>query len=159
MSDDKSKIFQFPRGVGDNRGRLLASAGWLHEIEPYEPGMIWLGHDAAGNAVGTRDDRHLWNSAQNRSGKGTGLIIPNLCLWPGSAVIIDPKGENAAITARNRALLDGHQAIALDPFNEAKLPSELGWPSNPSFCSTFSMASRNTSVSTLSFEGGLRLSE
>lgn len=34
-----------------------------------------------------------------RGGKGTSIIVNNLCFWPGSAVVIDPKGENATVTA------------------------------------------------------------
>jgi type IV secretory pathway TraG/TraD family ATPase VirD4 len=129
MSDDETK--PFPRGDGDNKNRLLASANWSHEIQPYKPGMIWLGRDQNGNAVGTADDRHVSTTATNRSGKGTGLIIPNLCLWPGSTVVIDPKGENAARTARNRGKIKGHQVVVLDPFDEAGLPPELCGTFNP----------------------------
>ena len=132
MSHDDSKLFRFPRGMGDdNKHTLLASASWKHEITPYKPGMIWLGRDQEGNPVGVSDDRHLATGANNRSGKGSSLIIPNLCLWPGSTVVIDPKGENAARTARNRANIDGHQVIALDPFNEANLPADLVGTFNP----------------------------
>ncbi len=38
-----------------------------------------------------------------RTGKGVGTIIPNLHDYPGSVVCIDPKGENARITAHYRA--------------------------------------------------------
>ncbi len=93
--------------------------------------MIWLGRDENGLPVGVDDDRHLGTTAQNRSGKGTGLIIPNLIKWPGSTVIIDPKGENAAITARHRAKMLGHKVVVFDPFHESKLPDEFLGNFNP----------------------------
>ena len=44
-------------------------------------------------------DRHLLTVAPTRSGKGVSSIIPNLLTYQGSAIVIDPKGENALITA------------------------------------------------------------
>ena len=129
---DNSKLFGFPRGINPGgKKQLLATSSWQGNLQPYQSGMIWLGRDLNGNPVGVQDDRHLFAAASNRSGKGTGLIIPNLCLWPGSTVIIDPKGENAAITAQHRANMAGHQVIALDPFDEAGLPPELVGRFNP----------------------------
>jgi type IV secretion system protein VirD4 len=52
--------------------------------------------------VGYHDDRHMLTVAPNRSGKGTGALIPNLLLYKGSALVIDPKGELARITAARR---------------------------------------------------------
>ena len=40
--------------------------------------------------------------AGSRGGKGRSAIIPNLILWPHSALVIDPKGTNAAVTAPRR---------------------------------------------------------
>lgn len=40
--------------------------------------------------------------APSRSGKGVGVVIPNLLDYQGSVVCTDPKGENYAITARYR---------------------------------------------------------
>src|SRR3546814_15511086 len=42
---------------------------------------------------------HLLTIAPTRTGKGVGTIIPNLLDYPGPVVCIDPKGENARITA------------------------------------------------------------
>jgi type IV secretion system protein VirD4 len=33
-------------------------------------------------------------SAPTRSGKGVGVVIPNLLNWPDSVVVLDIKGEN-----------------------------------------------------------------
>ena len=42
---------------------------------------------------------HLLTIAPTRTGKGVGTIIPNLIDYPGPVVCIDPKGENAIVTA------------------------------------------------------------
>lgn len=52
--------------------------------------------------VGISDDRHLFIKAGSRAGKGTSMIIPNLLHWQGGIFCIDPKGENANITAMRR---------------------------------------------------------
>lgn len=60
-------------------------------------------------------DRHLLTIAPTRSGKGVSAIIPNLLTYPGSVFVVDPKGENAAITARRRREL-GQAVYVLDPW-------------------------------------------
>jgi type IV secretion system protein VirD4 len=56
-------------------------------------------------------------SAPTRSGKGVGVVIPNLLNWPDSVVVLDIKGENYEVTAGYR---DAHgQAVyAFSPFDE-----------------------------------------
>ncbi len=60
-------------------------------------------------------DRHLLTVAPTRAGKGVSTIIPNLLTYPGSALVIDPKGENALITAIARHKL-GQQIFVVDPW-------------------------------------------
>lgn len=60
-------------------------------------------------------DRHLCTLAPTRSGKGVAAIIPNLLTYTGSAIVIDPKGEAAAITARRRRQM-GQEVYIVDPF-------------------------------------------
>ncbi|WP_374942011.1 type IV secretory system conjugative DNA transfer family protein [Sphingomonas sp.] len=60
-------------------------------------------------------ERHLLTVAPTRAGKGVSTIIPNLLAHQGSAIIIDPKGENARTTARRRSQL-GIGAWVLDPW-------------------------------------------
>lgn len=94
---------------------------WSHE---YAPGSVWLGRSLYDDSViGLDDDRGLLTIAASRSGKGRAAIIPNLISWPGSAVVIDPKGTNAAVTAARRGKGGGRvtqslgQAVhVLDPF-------------------------------------------
>lgn len=55
-------------------------------------------------------------SAPTRSGKGVGVVIPNLLNWPHSLVVLDIKGENYDITAGFRACC-GHPVFAFSPFD------------------------------------------
>lgn len=64
---------------------------------------------------------HLLTIAPTRTGKGVGTIIPNLIDYPGPVVCIDPKGENAIVTARERARFG--PVHVLDPFGITGLPS------------------------------------
>ncbi len=64
---------------------------------------------------------HLLTIAPTRTGKGVGTIIPNLIDYPGSVVCIDPKGENARVTARQRGRFGA--VHVLDPFGVTGQPS------------------------------------
>jgi type IV secretion system protein VirD4 len=75
--------------IGRHRGRFLALAGQL---------SVML-------------------SAPTRSGKGVGVVIPNLLNWPDSVVVLDIKGENYDITAGYRAA-HGQTVYAFSPFDE-----------------------------------------
>jgi type IV secretion system protein VirD4 len=56
-------------------------------------------------------------AAPPRSGKGVGVVIPNLLNWPGSVVCVDIKRENWTVTAGYRAT-HGQDVFLFDPFNE-----------------------------------------
>ncbi|WP_374949570.1 type IV secretory system conjugative DNA transfer family protein [Mucilaginibacter sp.] len=65
------------------------------------------------------DKGHILTVAGTRGGKGTNLIIPNLLDAGGvetSFIVIDPKGENAAITARYQRE-SGKTVIILNPWD------------------------------------------
>jgi len=103
-------------------------------------GQIWVGktfEDDRPAALGYRDDRHVLVVSGTRGGKGTGVVIPNLCLWPGSCIVIDPKGENATVTARRRGMGSeytyglGQTVRILDPFGEVPLDAKLKARYNP----------------------------
>ena len=99
---------------------------WAH---PHREGQLQLGGSLydPGWIVGRSDDRHFISIATSRSGKGRSAIIPNLLTWPGSALVIDPKGQNAAVTAAARGHGGGRvkkgmgQTVRIvDPFGELK---------------------------------------
>ena len=56
-------------------------------------------------------------SAPTRSGKGVGVVIPNLLNWPDSVVVLDIKGENYEITAGYRQAC-GQAVYAFSPFDD-----------------------------------------
>jgi type IV secretion system protein VirD4 len=80
------------------------------------PAGLFLGY-RKGRVLGWKDDRHALTVAGTRAGKGASLIVPNLLLYPGSVLAIDPKGELARITGRRRKEL-GNKLVVLDPFGE-----------------------------------------
>ena len=55
--------------------------------------------------------------APPRSGKGVGVVIPNLLNWPGSVIVSDIKGENWMRTAGFRAA-HGQDVHLFDPLSE-----------------------------------------
>ncbi|MCG7492498.1 type IV secretory system conjugative DNA transfer family protein [Thalassobius sp. Cn5-15] len=65
--------------------------------------------------VSYKGDRHLLTVAPTRAGKGTTQIIPNLLTYGGSALVIDPKGENAFATAERRQQM-GQEIQIVDPW-------------------------------------------
>lgn len=58
---------------------------------------------------------HILAFAPTRSGKGIGLVIPTLLSWEQSAVILDIKGENWALTAGWRRKHANNICLKFDP--------------------------------------------
>lgn len=83
-----------------------------------------------GLLIGVLDDRHIVTVAGSRAGKGRAAIVPNLLTYPGSMVVIDPKGELAKETAARRAHM-GHKVHVLDPFNASGLSNGNSGTYNP----------------------------
>lgn len=127
-------IKSFPRGVP---GRALRSnsapfALWAdpkfistHPHWAYESGKVFLG-TLGDRLIGVKDDRHIMTIAGSRAGKGVSTIIPNLLEYPGSILVIDPKGENAHHTKSRRGKGSpvvktglGQDVFVLDPFGVA----------------------------------------
>ena len=122
----------------------LATAEWadpalVEEKYLYRDGTIWLGRSASEHPVpvGYTDDRHVCLVSGSRGGKGTTSIVNNLILWPGSICVVDPKGENATITASRRGNGSprceglGQAVQVLDPFNAAQIDDSLRGRFNP----------------------------
>jgi len=70
----------------------------------------------AGAELTYAGERHLLLIGPNGSGKGTRLLVPNLLrLQDRSVIVIDPKGELTAITARQRSKFS--RIVVLNPFD------------------------------------------
>lgn len=59
-------------------------------------------------------NEHVLVEAPTRSGKGTGIVIPNLLTWAGSVVVLDVKRENFDASAGFRAHY-GQQVFLFNP--------------------------------------------
>jgi len=70
-----------------------------------------------GRLLGRHDDRHVVTIAGSRAGKSSSALIPNLRRYPGSMIVLDPKGELARACAGYRRAL-GQRVYVLDPFGE-----------------------------------------
>ena len=115
-----AESFQFGQGGSSAFGGVIED--WAHH---HEPGALLLGKsiDDLFWKVGWADDRGFLTIAGSRTGKGRSAIIPNLLTWPGSALVIDPKGTNAAVTAARRGhgggrvtSFLGQDVYVVDPF-------------------------------------------
>ncbi len=104
----------------------------------YEEGDFWIGRSPKdGEPIGHVDDRHIILASKNRSGKGTTTIINNLLTWQGSMVVVDPKGENATVTAARRGEGSdycegmGQRVFVLDPFRASSVDEKYQASFNP----------------------------
>lgn len=133
-----------PRSLSDEdrpqRALWLAPEG-LGETERFSgnsPRSVLIGHDREGKAIGLDDDRHLLTVAGSRAGKGVSVILPNLAFYEGSVLVLDPKGENASLTAERRgkgrdvpAGGMGQEVYVLDPFKGADVAEDYRAGFNP----------------------------
>lgn len=116
-----------PRGSGiPGRHEAAPSTRWGHPWElssnwDWQPGRVLLGR-AQGRLMGIDDDRHVVTVAGSRAGKSSTVLIPNLRRYPGSVIVLDPKGELARTTAEDRMRM-GQRVYVLDPFGETGIAS------------------------------------
>jgi type IV secretion system protein VirD4 len=100
-------------GAGDS---LLI--GWRTEEPPprigFHSGETEDGQ-AKDNGIWLAGEGHLITIAPTGAGKGRGALIPNLLMYEGPAIVIDPKGEACHVTARRRCEM-GQEVFILDPF-------------------------------------------
>ena len=98
------------------RSGLFPSLLSLHAHRPRGPAIL-LG-TYRGRFLSLPGQLSVLLSAPTRSGKGVGVVIPNLLNWPDSVVVLDIKGENHELTAGYRAEC-GQAVYAFRPFDEA----------------------------------------
>jgi type IV secretion system protein VirD4 len=93
----------------------IAAAGLTGTGKVAQPGILIGRH--CGKFLSLPGQLSVMLSAPTRSGKGVGVVIPNLLNWPDSVVVLDIKGENYDITAGYRAA-QGQAVYAFSPFDE-----------------------------------------
>ncbi len=98
-----------------SNGLLL---GWAGSKEDNTASPVW----------DTSREGHLMTIAPTGGGKGISCAIPALLTWQGPAIVVDPKGENYAVTAERRRQM-GHLVHRLDPFRVAG--EDIGDSLNP----------------------------
>jgi type IV secretion system protein VirD4 len=102
------------------RPPLHGAARWASEPELKRAGFraasgILLGRKA-GSALVFGGPEHVLLYAPTRTGKGVGVVIPNLLTWPDSVVVLDVKRENWEATAGFRAA-HGQKVFLFDPLD------------------------------------------
>lgn len=99
---------------------LFGAAGWATSMDIRNAGL----RAPAGIVIGRTGSKplvfggseHVLLHAPTRTGKGVGVVIPNLLTWQGSCVVLDVKQENWTASAGYR--FDCGQAVYLfDPLN------------------------------------------
>lgn len=85
-----------------NRKDGLYIGGWKEKRKA----LHYLRHNGA---------EHVIAFAPTRSGKGVGLVIPTLLSWAESAIVLDIKGENYAITAGWRKQYAHNKILKFNP--------------------------------------------
>jgi|TARA_B100001105_G_C22400368_1_gene449080 type IV secretion system protein VirD4 len=99
------------RATTRKKSTLYGSAEWANAAHLREQSVVgdsglrlgvFDGGEQGSLPLQYSGDRHMLTVAPTRSGKGVSSIIPNLLSYTGSVVVIDPKGENAMITAARR---------------------------------------------------------
>ena len=102
-------LFALPFRLTRGASTTFGSARWAR-LPELILGGVWGGTGiivgkAWGRFLRFNQDGYVLLFAPTRSGKGAGVVVPNLLDYRGSVICTDPKGENSAITARHRSTL------------------------------------------------------
>ena len=91
----------------------MRASGLLAQIKQ-TPSVILVGKHK-GKYLSFSGQQFAMVAAPTRSGKGVGIVVPNLLHWTGSVVVLDIKQENFDITAGFRTAL-GQKVYLFNPF-------------------------------------------
>ncbi len=102
------------------RRPLHGAARWATEAELRHGGLrsrtgLYLGRKS-GRPMVFGGAEHVMLYAPTRTGKGVGVVIPNLLTWPDSVVVLDVKRENWEASAGFRAA-HGQAVLLFDPLD------------------------------------------
>lgn len=98
----------------ESKGARFATDEEAESLRREGEGLMAFGH-LNGHPFFLKNKKHVLIMASTRSGKGYSLIIPHLLRYPGSAFVLDPKGENAFVTGSRREKIND-KVLYLDPF-------------------------------------------
>ncbi len=106
--------------AGNLKGEGGLGLGYIHEkkvLNGFEEALEPAGKGFKGGfkALFRVHDQHVLTAAPTGAGKGIGCVIPNLLRYPGSAVVLDLKGEAFSVCGRRRREL-GQAVHVIDPF-------------------------------------------
>lgn len=134
-------VDRLPRGADVIRDQIdrKERARWArpHEIDElrFRRGHVMLGKHQ-GQLLGYGDDKPIVTVAAARSGKTATVLKPALFTYPGSMLVLDPKGELAAETAEHRQRILEQDVYVLDKDGCSGVPAssfnplaELDWTS------------------------------
>lgn len=152
FADDTEQIGAICREVKLADDDLLTTAE-LAKTETYKDEAFIFGRSIEGDLVtlgegdelelqpallGNEGSGHITLLAETQSGKSQRFLIPALATWKGSAVVIDPKGTLASVTAERRGegnsrYCEGMQqkVFVLDPRRVSIVPDEYFARFNP----------------------------
>lgn len=110
-------------GKGRDKPDVHGSAHWATHGEIQAAGLLaddglLIGlHERRGSTRYLRHDgpEHVFVFAPTRTGKGVGLVLPNLLTWPHSVLVHDIKGENWNLSAGWRHHELGSRCLRFDP--------------------------------------------
>jgi type IV secretion system protein VirD4 len=91
---------------------------------------VLLGKTLGDQLLRFNEDGHIVVFSPTGGGKGIGFVQANLVDYKGSMIVLDPKGENAIVSATYRRR-QGQEVIILDPFNKTGLGSAQYNPLGP----------------------------
>ncbi len=132
---ERARLLQSPPPIdGDARWMSVGEAKALATQAIKEDGpidFITLGYVADEQAsewvpIVSPAPGHLLTIAATRAGKGAAQIVPNLVTYAGSMLVIDPKGENYAMTHKHRRRFS--RVLRIDPFRVTE-----GWDAEAAF--------------------------
>ncbi len=109
-----------------HRRALHGSARWANDKEirnahlVQDDGIVIGKHK--GEILRFPGQQFVLLAAPTRSGKGVGVVIPNLLTYTGSVVVLDIKQENYNITAGYRREVLGQETWLFNPFAEDREP-------------------------------------
>lgn len=109
-----------------HRRALHGSARWANDKEirnahlVQDDGIVIGKHK--GEILRFPGQQFVLLAAPTRSGKGVGVVIPNLLTYSGSVVVLDIKQENYNITAGYRKLILNQETWLFNPFAEDREP-------------------------------------